>query len=350
MLLVSPYVLLFARNMTFLHNFISPRTLAFLLLTALLIWIEVVVTRTVAFSQHPTTLSLGIVFDLVFITTGLFYWLVCKPLQLAHSRLIFIGLLMLRVALFILPKTPFLPNQTWPLLFGFVEGTVLILAGFRIRTIVQTYRHLRPQTDAETALRSSLTTVFGAKAAGAILGEGLTLYYALLGWRLRSDVPAGATTLTTHRQSGQIALVIGLLVVGLIEGLAIHLLLTRWYPAVAFWLTGLSAYGMLFFVADIVATVNRPSYLTENQLHLRLGVRWRASIYQSAIATISVIHEKPAKQPGHLNGSFLTAPNVLLTFNEPICFLGPYGIQKEVNQFSFFVDDRDYFVQQLGKY
>ncbi len=163
--------------MTFFYNYNTPRTLAFLLLTALLVWIEVIVTHTVSFSQHPATLSMGIAFDLVFVTTDLFYGLVCKPLRLARSGLIFVALLMVRAALFILPKTPFLPNQLGPLLLAFLEGTVLIVAGFRIRTIVRTYRNLRPQTDTETALRGSLTTVFGEKVAGAIPGEGLRIIF-----------------------------------------------------------------------------------------------------------------------------------------------------------------------------
>ncbi|MFD2932269.1 hypothetical protein [Spirosoma flavum] len=335
--------------MTFPRRFITPRIVAFLLLTVLLIWIEMSVARTVTFSQQPIVLSIGVLFDLVFVTTGVFYWLVAKPLRLASSRLIFVALLMLRVALFILPQTSLLPNQIWPFLVVFSEGLVLLIAGLNIRTIVRTYRNLRLTTDAETALRGSLTTVFGKKATELIIGEGLVLYYLLLGWRLRSDIPVDAQPLTTHRQSGQIALVIGILMVGVVEGSAVHLLLARWHPMMAFWITLLSGYGMLFFVADIIATVKRPSYITANQLHLRLGVRWRATIPRSTIATSSLISEKPTKQIGQLNGSFLTIPNVLLTFNEPICFLGPYGISKEVCQFAFFVDDPVAFVRLVAE-
>jgi hypothetical protein len=145
------------------------------------------------------------------------------------------------------------------------------------------------------------------------------------------------------------ALVAGLLLIGVIESVGIHLLLSRWNPSIAFGVTLLSIYGLLFFVADAIATVKRPSYLSVTDLHLRLGVRWRAVIPRSAIVTVSPIHEKPKKQPGHLNGAFLTAPNVLLTFNEPIFVQGPFGLQKQSSQFSFFVDNRDCFVHQVGE-
>ncbi len=334
--------------MAFAHNRIPPRLVAFLLFTTLLVGIDVTITHTVAFSQHPATLSAGIVFDLFIVTTVAFYWFVARPLRLPSSRVWLLALLMLRVALFILPETSFFLNPVSPFLFLLIEGVVLIVAGLRIRTIRQTYQRLRPTTDAETALRGSLATVFGKKAAGAIIGEGLILYYVVWGWRLQSDLPARATPLTTHRESGQITLTIVLLMVGLIELFGVHLLLTRWNPTVAFWVSGFSGYGLLFLAADAIATLKRPSYLTDDQLHIRLGVRWKATIPHTAIATVLLIHDKPKKRRDQLNGAFLTAPNVLLTVHEPILFSSPYGTQKEITRFSFFVDDRENFVQQLG--
>lgn len=333
--------------MAFLRSFATSRIAIFLLLAILLVSVEVFITRTAAFSRHPMHLSMAVLFDLVFVTTGLFYWLVARPLRLANTRTILVGLLMLRVALFILPQTAFPSEKIWPLLLIVAEGTVLVMLALRVRTITRTYRQLRTDFDPETALRNSLAVVFGNRAAGAILGELLTAYYVLLGWRLKADIPAQAYPLTTHRQSGQVALTVGLLMVGVIEGVVVHLLLTRWNSTVAFWITILSAYGLLFFVADLIATVKRPSYLTQNQLILRLGVRWKAHIARSTIADISLIHEKPPKQIDRLNGAFLTAPNILLTFHEPVCIEGPYGIQKTVRQLSFFVDDRAAFVQAL---
>ena len=335
--------------MSFFRPIASIRLPIFLLLTACLIWIEWAVTHTSGFRQHPVGLSLAVLFDLVFVTAILFYWLVVRPLRWAASRIWVVALLMLRVTLFILPETPLLPNERWPLLFVFIEGAVLVVAVLRIRTIVGIYRQLRPIIDAETALRDSLSSVFGVRMAGVIIGEMLTLYYALLGWRLRPNVPVGAMPLTTHRQSGQVALTIGLLLVGLIEGVAVHLLLNRWNPVVAYWVTGFSTYGMLFFIADIVATAKRPAYLTDNQLHIRLGIRWQATIPQSSITSVTRVQEKPTKQSGHLNGTFLTVPNVLLIFNQPIRFTGPYGLQKQVYTFSFFVDNPAGFVQLFNK-
>lgn len=323
--------------------------MAFFLLTILLISIETGVTHTNSFSRHPAILSIGVLFDLVLVTTALFYWLVARPLRLTNNRLILIALLMLRIALFILPETAFPSDKIWPALLILAEGTVIVMAALRAQILVRTYRQLRLTTDIETALRDCLAVIVSKRVASAILSEGLTLYYVLLGWRLRSDVPIPAHPLTTHRQSGQVALTIGLLMVGVIEGVVVHLIIARWQPVVAIWVTALSVYGMLFFIADGIATVKRVSYLTNNQFILRLGIRWRARIDRSMIAHVSCIHEKLPKQTDRLNAAFLTAPNLLLTFREPVHVEGLYGIQKTVRQLSFFVDDRATFVQMLSK-
>lgn len=329
--------------------FVTTKTFLFVFLTALLICVEMSITQTARFSQHSSAISVGILFDLVFIASGLFYWLVARPLGMAHSRTFFFALLMLRIALFILPTTFPLRNQFWPLLLGVAEAACLLIAGWRIRSLVQTYRQLRPLTDAETAWRGSLASVFGKTVAEIIHSETITLYYALLGWRLQSDVPTGAFPLTTHRQSGYIALIIGILIVGLIEGMGLHLLLTRWNPSIAFWVTLVSAYGLLFFIADGVATVKRPSYLTSTHLYLRLGVRWWGIIPRSAISSAVFISDKPAKEIDQLNAALLTAPNVLLTFTKPIFLMGLYGRQKRVTRLTFFVDNRPAFVQLISE-
>ena len=333
--------------MTLYRSSPLPRLLLFLVLTMLLISVEMAVTRTPAFNRYPIGLSIAVLFDLVCVTTGLFYGLVARPRRLATSRLIPVALLMLRLGLFIVPQTALSSTPITSIIVVLAEGAVFVVAVLRIQTISRTYRQLRPAMDADMALQSALASVFGNRAAGFILGEGLTFYYVLLGWRLQSDIPTGARTLTTHRQSGQVALTIAILVIGAIEAVAVHLLIARWHPVVAGWLTALSGYGMLFFVADLIATLKRPSYLTPNRLNLRLGIRWRIQVDCSMITDVSAIHEKLANQANRLNGSFLTAPNVSLLFREPVTVIGPFGIRKPVRQLTFFVDDQPAFMQTI---
>ncbi|MBO0931106.1 hypothetical protein [Fibrella aquatilis] len=319
------------------------RTTIFALLTACLIGVEMALARSTVFSQHPSLLSFGILFDCTVVVTLLFYGLVARPLRLPSSRTILVALAMLRVALFILPTTPPTPELSLPILAGLLEGCLLVMTVLRIRTIRQTYRALRPTHGIEMAILGAFATVFGENAAVIILSEGQVMYYALFNWRKPANLPTGATAITTHRESGQVALLAGLLSVGLIEAAAMHVVLAHWWPTVAFWATLASLYSCLIVLAIINAIRKRPSFCTETALHLRLDIRWQVIIARTSIIAITPISEKPAKQPGLLNASLLTAPNVLITLREPVVVTGMYGLSRTVKQVSLFVDDRTEF-------
>ncbi len=313
-----------------------------------LIALEAYLVHSPVFTRRLMLLSGAVLFDLTVLPTLLVYWLIARPQGWPISRTLLVALLMLRVALFILPETSSLSGRlSWPLLLALTEGAVLLMAVVRLRTIVRSYRQLRPATDSVTALHGSLTPIFGERASQLLLSEAQLMYYALLGWRLTSDAPAGSRVITTHRESGQVALLIGLGMAGLIELGGAHLLLARWNPVVAWWVTALSGYSLLFLAAEVVATLKRPSYLLPQTLHLRLGVRWRVTLNRTNIATIQPIHEKPAKAADLLNGSMLTAPNLLLTLHEPVQIDGPYGLTKTVTRIALFVDRRTELVQIL---
>ena len=315
------------------------RLLLCTLLMACLVGVEVAVTHTATFGQHPLYLSIGILFDCTMVATVLFYGLVARPLRLPTSRTVLFALAMLRVALFIVPATPPALHLVWPVLIGLLEGGLLVMTVLRLRTIRQTYRTLRPTQDTHKALQGSFAAVFGEKVARLMLSEGQVIYYALFNWYAPIDLPAGATPVTTHRESGQLALLIGLLGVGLIEATAMHLLLALRWPTVAVWVTLVSAYGYLIILAIINTIQKRPSYRTETALHLRLDMRWQATIAHANIATITPIFDKPAKRPGLLNAALVTAPNVLITLHKPVVVTGIYGLSRTVTQLSLFVDD-----------
>ncbi|MBO0950021.1 hypothetical protein [Fibrella forsythiae] len=319
---------------------IHPPNRAILVFTAILLLIgsEALVVRSAVFARAPALLSLAVLFDLTVVSSALFYWLLARPKGWSIGRTGLIALFMLRIGLFILPANTQLTLVDGPVLLALAEAAALLLIMVRIRTIRQTYLTLRPTTSADQALHLSLAVVFGQRAAGVILSEWQLVRYVTVGWRQQSDIPATALPLTTHRESGQVALTVALGVVCLIELMGMHLLVARWSPDMAFWLTLASAYSLLLVVADVVATIRRPSYKTADALQLRLGIRWQATISLSQIAAIVSIHEKPVRQNGLLNMALLTEPNVLLTLNAPICVNGPYGIRREATQLALWID------------
>lgn len=315
-----------------------------------LVGVEWVVVHSTAFSLRPGLLSGAVLFDLTVVPAALFYRLIARPKGWPIGRTLVVALLMLRVGLLILAEITLSANWlSWPLLLLLAEGTVLLMAVLRLRTIVQTYRRLRPAKDQVSALQGALTAVFGETVSALMVGEGQMFYYALLGWRLQPDVPAGARVLTTHRESGQIALMSALMIVGLTEVSAVHLLLVRLSPAAAWWTTALSAYSLLFLVADVFATLKRPSYLLTDTLSLRLGIRWRVVIDRDNLKAVRLISGKPARSKSLLVGTLLTTPNLLLTLHKPVRVDGPYGLTRTVDQIALFGDERAALLKDLQR-
>lgn len=317
---------------------LSGRASLVFILVLLLVAGETFITRSSAFTRAPALLSLAVLFDLTILSSALFYWLLARPNNWSLVRTGLVALLMLRVGLFILPANTLLITVNGSVLLALAEIGALILAAIRIRTIRLTYLKLRPTTTTDSALQQAFAVVFGQQAANLILGEWQIVRYVVGGWCLQSDVPEGATPLTTHRNSGQIALTVALGSVCMVELVCIHLLVSRWSSDVAFWLTLASAYSMLMLVADIVATLKRPSYQTATTLYLRFGIRWQTVIPHDQISRIERIHDKPTRRGGLLNTAFLTVPNVLITLHKPITVQGPFGIRREATQLSIWLD------------
>lgn len=310
----------------------------------LLVLFEVFITRSGAFQRQPAMVAGAVLFDLVVPPAIVFYWLVIRPTTRSWLSLAVAVVTFLRVALFVLPAgaAPF--TISWSALAAGLEAGVFLVAIWRGRALQQTYRALRRTHDRETSFYGSIEAVLGRRLAVVLGTEAQVLRFSLLGWwRLPNAGPPVHRALTAHRESGQTALVLSLLAVGIIEGAVTHLLLHRWNPTVAFWVTLISAYGLLFLLADLVATRSRPSFLVPATFHLRLGIRWRAEIARSNIARATPLHDKPAKEPGLLNGVLLTAPNLLLALHEPVWVAGPYGMQRRVHKLALFVDDTSAF-------
>lgn len=320
------------------------RPTVFALFYLALVLVEYQITRSLAFKQHSNLLVGAVLIDLVVLPEIAFYWLIIKPLNRPKALLGLVLFTFIKLALFILPagSRPF--NVSWSALVPFIEACTLIIVLVRFRFWLRVYRTLRFVENSADALQGSLTTVFGSKATKIILGEGQVIRFSLLSWyQLKKDITIQQQAVTTYKESGQTALMVGLLLVCGIEITVLHLLIAHWYPAVAHLVTAASIYSLLFLISDLVTTHVRPSFLTPTTFHLRLGMRWHAVILRSNIARVEPLTDKPTKEPALLNGMLLTAPNTLLTLHEPVWIEGAYGIRKEIQKIALFVDDKRSF-------
>ncbi|MCE7044159.1 hypothetical protein [Dyadobacter sp. CY312] len=326
----------------FPYHLPEKRFLIFLLAYTVILAISFQITQSVVFTKY-SSLTWTVLFDLTIIPFGLFYYLIGKPLSLSGLRLILVLSLILRIAFFITPSQ----LSFWPVLLILLESIVLSTVLVRIRYLTRTFKQFRIYQDFETALTTTFQNIFGSKVTPFICSEILIVYYGLLGFTLKNDICVHRKAVTTHKKSAQTAIMFAIILIGIIETWAVHLMLTKWSTMVSYIVSGISLYGLLFILAELFAGIKRPSYLTNDKFQIRLGMRWRASIPFSLIDDVSFVRQSPKKGKDALNASLLVTPNILIAFKTPTKIDGPYGIQRTVLKLSLFVDEPGKFIEAI---
>ena len=167
-------------------------------------------------------------------------------------------------------------------------------------------------------LTAAMSPVLG-RLAEVLVPEVAVFRYALLGGWARPEVGPTETPFSAHRTSGFVAILTTLAGLSVVEIAAAHLVAGQWWPRVAWLLTGLSSYSLLWLLAHGQAVRRRPVLLTTTHLVVRVGFVWRVAIPVGQVLRVQKMTDVPAAVPGLLNAArlLLTPPNLLLTLAEP---------------------------------
>jgi len=134
-----------------------------------------------------------------------------------------------------------------------------------------------------------------------------------------------------------------------VETAALHLLLWRLMPRLAWGLTALSLYALWWLVTDYIAVGRVGLRLDATTLHVHVGRRLRATIPRAAIAaaTSPTWRDIGAAAPPHLNATRPAPPNVLLVFvaPQPVRVLGM--LPRTIGRLSVHLDDPAAFLKAL---
>ena len=96
--------------------------------------------------------------------------------------------------------------------------------------------------------------------ADAVANEISIFHYAIAGWR--GKAPTGPRVFSYHRENTYVTLAVALLMVMFVELFAVHALVHVFWSRLAAWiLTGLTVYGIVWFLGDLHAIRLRPILL-----------------------------------------------------------------------------------------
>ncbi|TGD78323.1 hypothetical protein [Hymenobacter wooponensis] len=311
--------------------------------------VEILVIRRPDFATRPV-LPAAVTFDLLTVLPLLFYWQVIRPYKLPLSSLLGATGAAITLAYFLIPE----PQQQY-LSYTRYAGPALELAAISLAVVKLRKLRLAYATTAHTEpgmmerLEAAFEQVFGHSFSLLVSEIGM-LYYALLSWRAKPEVQTTDKVFTSHRESAVEALLATAGFLSLIEMGAVHLLLTRWSPVAAGLVLMGHVYGLLFLVGHLRAVRLRPSVITEEQeLVLRVGFVWQLRVPLAALVHVQQLKEAPVRNADVLNTAQLlfTAPNLLLSFAQPVKVSGPYDLQRQVRHVAVYLDHPAAFQQSL---
>jgi len=277
--------------------------------------------RTRAFAANPDVGAWGVTFDLT-ITIPLLYWFfVVRP---GHARPLTLATLFVvctMVAALMIPR-----SQQF-----FLHDLKYLVALLEVVLVATLVRRIRRGEGV---------------VAGAVASEITILYYAFFGWRKRAEDVDGRAV-TFHERSGWGSIVACVIVLIAAEGIAAHLFLSTWSAKAAWAWTALDLWGMAWLIGDYHALRLRRSWLDDRAFHLRLGLRWNATIALDNIESVAPVqNESEWKRRGVLRIAMLDEPRWLVTLREPVVVNGIMGIRKTVHALALLPDD-DQFISAV---
>lgn len=319
-----------------------PHLLSFATIALLLCAVEWWIARSVGFAANADLLALAITVDL---TVGLplcYYLLVVHPRRAPAISLIPVFIVALVLASAILPPAQQMYLDRIAYVLPLIEGGALLFALYNIRRVVQQYRRVRPTMVYPTdALEASLGQVFGKSPVLTLLVTELSIpYYVLFGWLQRFTTSDPSLTLLSHHRASRYGALVGMFGGALLlETIGLHLVIQHWSDTAAWVLTALSIYSLIWLIGDYQAVRLHPHVLSDQQLLIRTGLRWRIDVDWHNIAAVQRTPPHRSRRVDYVNAAVEGEPKLVLQLHEPVTARGLFGIQRRVRQIGLTVDD-----------
>jgi hypothetical protein len=199
-------------------------------------------------------------------------------------------------------------------------------------------------------LRGGLRGKLRSRAAADSLARELSLLAcAFFLWRrspASTSLAPTAQVFTIHQRSHYGAFLSVILFVAFVETVAVHLLLRRASPTIAYLLSGLSLYGIIWLLGDFRALRLRPTFVQAGTLHIRVGLRAqvRVALHDiEGIETLITAAEPDRHAPNYARCTAFGPPELLVRLRKPAAVERMIGGIRNVSCIGLKLDDEAAF-------
>lgn len=211
----------------------------------------------------------------------------------------------------------------------------------------QKANHCSLDDSIQEALKATLKSPLLFKLVGT---ELLTMYYAFFAKAERQGFVSENVLFSYTKSSNahDVFLAVALSQLPLLP--FIHLFVEHQKGPTAAWLiTVLTLWSVIWYLAQVEAVKFRPVELSRDHLSYRFGLFWKADIPLEQIRMARTIDVVESLAGGDLFLSPLGSKrNVLLEFENPVQFTGPYLLRRRKGKAAISLDEPSRFLDQLA--
>lgn len=325
------------------------RTVLSLVIPSLLFLGIILMIKSPIFPTDSDMVSLGITIDLL-LTIPLIFYVLNRKTAIPNTTVLAIVAVGVVIGSVTLPKS----NQfyldffkTW--FIPVLELMVITYIVLKVKTSLKKYRDKdNTQLDVFTLLKEVCNSFLPSKLVYPIATEVAVFYYGFVSWKKK---PLSHDEFTYHKQSSSIAILGALILMTIVETFALHILLVRWNPIVAWVLTGISIYTIFQIWGLIKSLSKRPVLLDKSQLILRYGLLNEANISLENIGHIEITERdlegnKAIRALSPLDK--LEGHNIIIHLKNECNVIGFYGIKKKCKSVALHLDDVELFKKRVN--
>lgn len=300
----------------------------FLTLALMINVVASAVTRSITDPSRQVLVTAGACFDVIFVISALYYWLLVRPGLRSPLSLCWIALAGLLRSAFLVP----IGAAGKTIALTACEGGLLAIVIYMVRRSRRSIVY-PANSDAVTHLQTVVATVIPIGGLARLFAHELAVWcYALGIWRKPRFAP-DRRTFTVHQRSGKADLLAIAGIASLFEIIPMHLLLRRWSLTGAWIATSMSMYGAVWLMAVSRSFSARPTVLAKDLIAVRLGLLLGLDVTRSDIADI------------HRNDS-----GIVIELKQPMTAWGPMGIPRKMTRIEFKPDDPSGFLYSVTEW
>jgi len=302
------------------------------------------------FLKKPAVLSFGITFDIT-LSIPILYLLLARIVNIPKLYIIPIFILTLILANFILPYEhhQFL-NSIKKVIF-LIEPVIVFFVISKILKVVKEFKKLKKENfyNIISILHESLGKIIGQKRILAILVTEISLmYFGLFAWK--NDEVINKNVFYSHKRSWYGSIIGVFAFLSFVETVLFHLVLMHLNVVVSWIILLLNFYGILFLFADFNATKRQPHCISDKNVIINVGVRWRSVIPLRDIRSVKLTRDGYRGEKNVLRALTLMGhPNAVIVLKKKQMAVGIYGVKKYFDKVAINLDDPKVFKKILQR-